>query len=263
MRGLLDYTVVSTRIDAHVVFLFDPHSLSQPCTLNVCFLPTMGNTYSQRAPQDEKISNGRDKLEAPLSPNSFETSDETLSEKENDISLGDSSNKITTNPPTTEMGSSPAEIVVTNVPTSTGSGSPVKSPRSKQRQGDKKSSRKNVDNRDDVLSTASIIKDEQVLVNLAMADLMAYLQVVANNSNDLPLTRRDDPELTRMVTNLTSEEYARKSAAFIPADVRVIAGSFLKYGNVWDLPTSEEYVASDGAQEPGECIHCESRSLQN
>ena len=109
---------------------------------------------------------------------------------------------------------------------------------------------KNVENRDDD-ATLSAIKDEQVTVNLAMADLMAYLQVVANNSNNLPLTRRDDPELRRMVTNLTKEEYAKKSAAFIPADVRVIAGSFLKYGNVWDLPTSEEYVASDGAQEPG------------
>lgn len=112
------------------------------------------------------------------------------------------------------------------------------------------------DNRDDDEQKSSMIKDEHVLVNLAMADLMAYLQVVANNSNNLPLTRRDDPELTRMVTNLSSEEYARKSAAFIPADVRVIAGSFLKYGNVWDLPTSEEYVASDGAQEPGESFIC-------
>jgi hypothetical protein len=101
----------------------------------------------------------------------------------------------------------------------------------------------------------SIIKDDQVLVNLAMADLMAYLQVVANNSNKLPLTRRDDPELTRMVTDITSEEYAKKCAAFIPADVRVIGGSFLKYGNVWDLPTSEEYIASDGAQEPGEYMY--------
>eukprot|EP00532_Pseudo-nitzschia_australis_P005049 CAMPEP_0168182418 /NCGR_PEP_ID=MMETSP0139_2-20121125/11884_1 /TAXON_ID=44445 /ORGANISM="Pseudo-nitzschia australis, Strain 10249 10 AB" /LENGTH=585 /DNA_ID=CAMNT_0008103349 /DNA_START=286 /DNA_END=2043 /DNA_ORIENTATION=+ len=127
--------------------------------------------------------------------------------------------------------------------------SPVKRRNENEPGSDKKIM--NDDNRDDVLQRTSIIKDEQVLVNLAMADLMAYLQVVANNSNNLPLTRRDDPELTRMVTNLTSEEYARKSAAFIPADVRVIAGSFLKYGNVWDLPTSEEYVASDGAQEPG------------
>mmetsp|Transcript_25964 Transcript_25964/g.48391 ORF Transcript_25964/g.48391 Transcript_25964/m.48391 type:complete len:648 (+) Transcript_25964:43-1986(+) len=108
-----------------------------------------------------------------------------------------------------------------------------------------------VDRRDDVLPRTSRITDDQVQVNLAMADLMAYLQVVANNSNNLPLTRRDDPELQRMVTTLSSEEYARKSAAFIPADVRVLAGSFLKYGKVWDLPTSEEYTALDGAQEPG------------
>jgi hypothetical protein len=108
-----------------------------------------------------------------------------------------------------------------------------------------------VERRDDVLPRKSIIRDDQVHVNLAMADLMAYLQVVANNSNNLPLARRDDPELTRMVSNISSEEYARKSAAFIPADVRVIGGSFLKYGKVWDLPTSEEYTALDGAQEPG------------
>ncbi|KAG7353489.1 caspase domain containing protein [Nitzschia inconspicua] len=108
-----------------------------------------------------------------------------------------------------------------------------------------------VDRRDDSVPRSSKIRDDQVQVNLAMADLMAYLQVVANNSNNLPLTRRDDPELTRMVSTLTNEEYARKSAAFFPADVRVISGSFLKYGKVWDLPTSEEYTALDGAQEPG------------
>jgi hypothetical protein len=105
--------------------------------------------------------------------------------------------------------------------------------------------------RDDVTIQSHHINDDQVHVNLAMADLMAYLQVVANNSNNLPLTRRDDPELGRMVSTLTAEEYARKSAAFVPADVRVIGGSFTKYGRVWDLPTSEEYSAVDGAQEPG------------
>ena len=84
-----------------------------------------------------------------------------------------------------------------------------------------------------------------------MADLMAYLQVVANNSANLPLTRRDDPELPKTVSSLTADEYARKSAAFIPADVRVIAGSFTKYGRVWDLPTSDEFNAIDGAHEPG------------
>ncbi|GAX14314.1 hypothetical protein FisN_1Hh514 [Fistulifera solaris] len=95
------------------------------------------------------------------------------------------------------------------------------------------------------------IRDDQVHVNLAMADLMAYLQVVANNSNQLPVTRRDDPELDRIVSSLSSEEYARKSAAFLPADIRVIGGTFTRYGRVWDLPTSEEYTATDGALEPG------------
>ena len=116
---------------------------------------------------------------------------------------------------------------------------------------DRQLAEKNVSDRRDDVSARGHIRDDQVHVNLAMADLMAYLQVVANNSNNLPLTRRDDPELGRMVSNLTSEEYARKSAAFIPADVRVVGGTFLKYGRVWDLPTSEEYTALDGAQEPG------------
>lgn len=98
---------------------------------------------------------------------------------------------------------------------------------------------------------SSYIPDEEVHVNLAMADLMAYLQVVANNSQNLPLTRRDDPELGRTVSTLTADEYARKAAAFIPSDVRIIGGSFTKYGRVWDLPTSEEFNPVDGAQEPG------------
>ena len=105
------------------------------------------------------------------------------------------------------------------------------------------------DNKSSLIS--SFIADDEVKVNLAMADLMAYLQVVANNSANLPLTRRDDPELPKTVSSLTADEYARKSAAFIPADVRVIAGSFTKYGRVWDLPSSEEFNAVDGAHEPG------------
>jgi hypothetical protein len=93
------------------------------------------------------------------------------------------------------------------------------------------------DDEDEVITHK--ITDDQVNVNLAMADLMAYLQVVANNSSNLPLTRRDDPELDRTVISLTSEEYARKSAAFVPADIRVIGATFTRYGHVWDLPTSE------------------------
>jgi hypothetical protein len=105
----------------------------------------------------------------------------------------------------------------------------------------KKNRKSSVQARDDDQHevASSHISDDQVHVNLAMADLMAYLQVVANNSNNLPLTRRDDPELGRPVSSLTSEEYARKSAAFLPSDVRVIGATFTRYGRVLDLPTAE------------------------
>jgi hypothetical protein len=96
-----------------------------------------------------------------------------------------------------------------------------------------------IQTRDDENLSQSWITEDQVVVNFAMSDLMAYLQVVANNSSQLPVTQRDDPELDHSVNNLSSEEYARKSAAFVPADVRVIGGVFTKYGQVWDLPSSE------------------------
>ena len=86
---------------------------------------------------------------------------------------------------------------------------------------------------------SSVVDDTTVTVNLAMADLMAYLQVVANNSSNLPLTRRDDPELGRTVSSLNADEYAKKCSAFIPSDVKILSGSFTRYGRVWDLPTSE------------------------
>jgi hypothetical protein len=72
-----------------------------------------------------------------------------------------------------------------------------------------------------------------------MADLMVYLQLVANNSSNLPLTRRDDPELGRTVSSLTPEEYATKCEAFVPSMVRILGGQYGKYGSVWDLKTSE------------------------
>jgi hypothetical protein len=84
-----------------------------------------------------------------------------------------------------------------------------------------------------------------------MAELMNYLQLVASNSSNLPMTRRDDPELGRIVSTLSTEEYAKKSEAFVPSDFRIIAGSFKSYKKVWDLPTSEEYNPADGVQEPG------------
>lgn len=148
--------------------------------------------------------------------------------------------------------------------------------------GGNTASKAQVQMRDDEQAAPSLITDDQVQVNLAMSDLMAYLQVVANNSSNLPITKRDDMELDRFVCNLSSDEYARKAAAFVPADVRVIGGAFTRYGRVWDLPTSEvrftvllyparfarpplspshvmphlyrthkEFNAVDGAQEPG------------
>ena len=108
-----------------------------------------------------------------------------------------------------------------------------------------------IEGRDDTTAPPRPENDDQVQVNLAMGDLMSYMQVVANNSSNLPHTRRDDPEVGRTVSTLSDEAYAKKSAAFIPADVRVIGGSFTRYGSIWDLSTSQEYNISDGAQEPG------------
>eukprot|EP00986_Skeletonema_menzelii_P006435 scaffold2430_cov146-Skeletonema_menzelii.AAC.7 len=84
-----------------------------------------------------------------------------------------------------------------------------------------------------------------------MAELMAYLQMVANHSSNLPLTRRDDPDLGRTVSSLTADEYAFKCAAFLPSKIRILGGQFGKYGRVWDLPTSEEFNAKSSTREPG------------
>ena len=84
-----------------------------------------------------------------------------------------------------------------------------------------------------------VVKDDDVNVNLAMADLMAYLQMVAANSQDLPLTRRDDPALGKTVCTLSAQDYLKRAEAFLPCDVRVIGGSFTKYRRIRDLPSSE------------------------
>lgn len=109
----------------------------------------------------------------------------------------------------------------------------------------------NFTERSDRTAGCLFLADEKINVNIPMADLMAYLQVVANHSQNLPKSIRDDPDLDRMTSTLTASEYAKKSSAFIPSDVRVIGGSFLRYGRVWDLPSLAEYSAYDGAQEPG------------
>ena len=85
--------------------------------------------------------------------------------------------------------------------------------------------------------------------------LMVYLKDVADNSDDLPKTQRDDPDLGRIVSTITPEDYAKKAEAFLPANIRIFGGVFTKYPKVWDLPTCEEFVMSDGAQEPGKEQH--------
>jgi len=56
----------------------------------------------------------------------------------------------------------------------------------------------------------------------------------------LVVTKRDDPELGRVVSSLAAKEYTGRDVAFIPSDVRIICGLFRKYGRVWELNSSEE-----------------------
>eukprot|EP00804_Cyclotella_cryptica_P013368 CCRYP_005134-RA/>CCRYP_005134-RA protein AED:0.17 eAED:0.17 QI:701/1/1/1/1/1/3/383/699 len=100
-------------------------------------------------------------------------------------------------------------------------------------------------------SNTNTLDQDHSTNDLPMADLMAYLQIVADNSSNLPLTRRDDPELGRTVSSLTGEEYETKCRAFVPANVRIFGGMFGRYGRVWDLPTSEEFDIIANTREPG------------
>ena len=113
-----------------------------------------------------------------------------------------------------------------------------------ENQKKKRSSSKQKKNRKGPVGSAvgigmDMVQDDNINVNLAMADLMAYLQLVAANSQDLPLTRRDDPELGKTVCTLSSLDYSKRAEAFLPCDVRVIGGSFTKYGRIRELPSTE------------------------
>ncbi len=146
-------------------------------------------------------------------------------------------------------------IVPTITATSSGGASTVKSRddgtnslvstvASSENQKKKRSSSKQKKNRKGPVGSAvgigmGAVQDDDINVNLAMADLMAYLQLVAANSQDLPLTRRDDPELGKTVCTLSSLDYSKRAEAFLPCDVRVIGGSFTKYGRIRELPSSE------------------------
>ncbi len=74
-------------------------------------------------------------------------------------------------------------------------------------------------------------KVDQIDAEQAKQDLMAYLEIVGEHADDLPLTWRDDPELGRSVSSLTAKQYAVKADAFFPCDVRVIATSCKKYND--------------------------------
>lgn len=97
--------------------------------------------------------------------------------------------------------------------------------------------------------------DGKVQVNIAMADLMAYLQVVANHSSNLPQTRRDDPAKKDCAMDTPDDVYANKAAAFIPSDVRIIAGRFMLYGKTWNLPDHSEFAPAERTLEPGKLLY--------
>ena len=70
-----------------------------------------------------------------------------------------------------------------------------------------------------------VTKEDTIDQEQEKQDLLAYLEIVGEHSSNLPYTWRDDPQLGRTVTTLTSKEYAKKADAFIPCDIRVIAAS--------------------------------------
>ena len=84
---------------------------------------------------------------------------------------------------------------------------------------------------DQIKQPKSKIKVDQIDENQAKQDLMAYLEIVGEHADDLPLTWRDDPELGRSVSTLTAKQYEVKADAFFPCDVRVIATTCTKYGD--------------------------------
>ncbi len=113
---------------------------------------------------------------------------------------------------------------------------------SKARTGSKKKSSRELDEKEKEYlknKKTPIIKVDQIDQEQARQDLTAYLEIVGENADDLPLTWRDDPELGRSVSSLTAKQYAMKADAFIPCDVRVIASTCTRYGGTWELPSRE------------------------
>mmetsp|Transcript_17740 Transcript_17740/g.26558 ORF Transcript_17740/g.26558 Transcript_17740/m.26558 type:complete len:606 (-) Transcript_17740:145-1962(-) len=124
---------------------------------------------------------------------------------------------------------------------------------SKARTSSKKKASKELDEKQQeylINKKTPIIKVDQIDQEQARQDLMAYLEIVGENADDLPLTWRDDPELGRSVSSLTAKQYAMKADAFIPCDVRVIATSCTRYGGTWELPSKENFFLGERAQDP-------------
>lgn len=88
----------------------------------------------------------------------------------------------------------------------------------------------------------------------AQENLMAYLEIVGENADDLPLTWRDGREAGRAVSSLTAKKIAAKAHAFVPCDVRVIAGTSTRYGNTIKNLLNREVCARSKRDLPFECF---------
>ena len=92
--------------------------------------------------------------------------------------------------------------------------------------------------------------EDEIDEDQAKEDLLAYIKIVGENASNLPMTWRDDPELERMVSGLTSREYAQKADAFIPCDVRIIGATNLPRTRKTLKNTLDEIKISERATEP-------------
>lgn len=93
-------------------------------------------------------------------------------------------------------------------------------------------------------------EEEEIDEDQAKEDLIAYIKIVGENASNLPMTWRDDPELERMISGLTSREYAKKADAFIPCDVRIIGATNLPRTRKTLRNISDEIKISERATEP-------------
>ena len=86
-------------------------------------------------------------------------------------------------------------------------------------------------------------KEDEIDQEQAKQDLLAYLEIVGENGSNLPLTRRDDPQLGRTVSTLTAKEYAKKADAFIPCDIRIIGATSVNYDRTAEVPIKDVSIS--------------------